>query len=280
VRLVSRLSVFKRCQALTPSTSMVVVTMAAGNDVEERADQCAVGHDGPEVGHDGPVALNFVAHRVLHPGVGGQNEEGREHRPALTIQIDARWMRAETRSLPKIQMPRKVDSKKKANRASMASGAPNTLPDIPRVVRPVHAELELLDDAGDHADGEVDEKEPAPEDSPSSSTCQVLDRVVPVLVGRRLHDRQQQGQPDRQGDENEVKDGRDPELPPRQVECRHADTKDWSPTRQARSTAPVVRRMVNRTTATNSTRGFLPSHGPPSLTLNALAIEGGLTLHL
>jgi hypothetical protein len=48
--------------------------------------------------------------------------------PALTIQMDAKWMRADTRSLPKIQIPRKVDSKKKAKSASKASGAPKTLP--------------------------------------------------------------------------------------------------------------------------------------------------------
>ena len=48
--------------------------------------------------------------------------------PMLTSQIDARWMRGETRPLPKIQTPRKVDSRKNANRASTARGAPKTLP--------------------------------------------------------------------------------------------------------------------------------------------------------
>jgi hypothetical protein len=33
----------------------------------------------------------------------------------------------------------------------------------PAVVAPVHAELELLDDAGDHTHGEVDQEELAPE---------------------------------------------------------------------------------------------------------------------
>ena len=48
--------------------------------------------------------------------------------PMLTSQMEARWTRAETRPFPKIQTPRKVDSKKKARKASTASGAPKTLP--------------------------------------------------------------------------------------------------------------------------------------------------------
>ena len=64
----------RRCQALTPSMSIAAVTRAAVKHVEEGADQGAVGHDGPEVGHDRPVADDLVADRVLHPGVGGQDE--------------------------------------------------------------------------------------------------------------------------------------------------------------------------------------------------------------
>ena len=48
--------------------------------------------------------------------------------PMLTSQMEAKWTRAETRPLPKIQIPRNVDSKKKASNASTASGAPKTLP--------------------------------------------------------------------------------------------------------------------------------------------------------
>ena len=48
--------------------------------------------------------------------------------PMLASQIDARWTRGLTRPRPKIQMPRNVDSMKKASRASMASGAPKMLP--------------------------------------------------------------------------------------------------------------------------------------------------------
>ena len=48
--------------------------------------------------------------------------------PAATSQMQARWTRLGSRSQPKIHRPRNVDSKKKAARPSMASGAPNTAP--------------------------------------------------------------------------------------------------------------------------------------------------------
>ncbi len=48
--------------------------------------------------------------------------------PMLTSQMEARCTLGETRPLPNIQMPRKVDSRKNARRASTASGAPKTLP--------------------------------------------------------------------------------------------------------------------------------------------------------
>ena len=48
--------------------------------------------------------------------------------PAATSQMQARWALFEMRFQPKIQMPRNVDSKKKAASPSMASGPPNTLP--------------------------------------------------------------------------------------------------------------------------------------------------------
>ena len=48
--------------------------------------------------------------------------------PSATAQIVARWTRFDRRPQPKSQSPRNVDSKKKATRPSIASGAPNTSP--------------------------------------------------------------------------------------------------------------------------------------------------------
>ncbi len=48
--------------------------------------------------------------------------------PSATSQIASRWTRRDTRSQPKIHSPRKVDSRKKAIRPSIASGAPKMSP--------------------------------------------------------------------------------------------------------------------------------------------------------
>jgi hypothetical protein len=48
--------------------------------------------------------------------------------PAETSQIEARCSRGDSLFQPKIQTPMNVDSRKNVSSASMASGAPNTLP--------------------------------------------------------------------------------------------------------------------------------------------------------
>ena len=48
--------------------------------------------------------------------------------PNDTSQMHARWMRFGSRSQPNSHRPRNVDSRKKAARPSIASGAPNTSP--------------------------------------------------------------------------------------------------------------------------------------------------------
>ena len=48
--------------------------------------------------------------------------------PAATSQMQARCTRLGSRSQPNIHSPRKVDSRKKAAKPSIASGPPNTSP--------------------------------------------------------------------------------------------------------------------------------------------------------
>ena len=83
------------------------------------------------------------------------------------------------------------------------------------VVAPVHAELELLNDARDHAHGEVDQEQFAVE----ARQPQVL------LIGGsnpgRLEARHDERQRDRERHEEKVVDGRDCELPPRKVKGVH-----------------------------------------------------------
>ena len=48
--------------------------------------------------------------------------------PIAATQIVVRWSPRESRSQPKIQRPRNVDSRKNASRPSIASGAPKMSP--------------------------------------------------------------------------------------------------------------------------------------------------------
>src|SRR5699024_9812523 len=91
-------------------------------------------------------------------------------------------------------------------------------------VRPVHPELELLDDPGDHADGEVDQEELAEE----LRQPEVVLVAGPQPGGLQAGD--DGGQPDRQRHEEEVVDGDDPELPASDVEDFHDDPSERSVT--------------------------------------------------
>ena len=75
------------------------------------------------------LRVDREADRVLHPGVRGQDEVGRQHgadRGRARCRPGAR--RFGSRSQPKIHRPRKVDSRKNASSPSMASGAPKMSP--------------------------------------------------------------------------------------------------------------------------------------------------------
>lgn len=83
--------------------------------------------------------------------------------------------------------------------------------DEPAEVGPVHAELELLHDAGHDTHGEVDQ-----EDFPEELRC-----PQPLLVVRpnpcSLHPRDEETETDRDRHEQKVVDGGDTELKPRQI---------------------------------------------------------------
>ena len=90
--------------------------------------------------------------------------------------------------------------------------------DQPGVGPPVHPELELLHDPGDHADRHVDHQQRAEE--PGQPQVLILLAAIPG----RLQQRGQERQPDRDRDEEEMIDRHERELHPRQVNVRH-----WSP---------------------------------------------------
>ena len=135
--------------------------------------------------------------------------------PNATIQMHARCTSRGSRVHPKIHRPRNVDSKKNAIRALERQRCPEDVTDEPRVLAPVHPELEFLHDAGGHAQREIDQKELAEEPG----------QPVPGRVAGddpcSLHGGDERSQSDSERDEYEVIDGGGSELPPRHIECVH-----------------------------------------------------------
>ena len=84
--------------------------------------------------------------------------------------------------------------------------------DVGRERRPVHPELELHHETGGDADREVDQEE-RPEEAREPEPL-----LVAGAIPEGLHHRQERGEPERERDEDEVVEGREPELPAGEVE--------------------------------------------------------------
>ena len=173
-------------------------------DFEEAADAVELGAAG--------VGIDDCADRMLHPGVGGEDEEGGDvrsqgdHPHAQVVQLGGQAVPAED---PQAEEGRFHEEGEKRLEGQWSA---EDVADVAGVLRPVHAELELLHDAGGHAECEVDQQDLAEE----------LGGDAPLLVAGAhvvgLHERHERGQADRERDEDEVVDGRDAELPSSQVE--------------------------------------------------------------
>ena len=83
------------------------------------------------------------------------------------------------------------------------------------VLRPVHTELEFLHNAGDYANGKVDEEKFSPE------LGHFAVFLITGLVVAALKIRHKPGKTQCEGDEEEVVDGRDAELPASQCHLIH-----------------------------------------------------------
>ena len=156
-----------------------------------------------------------ITHRVLHPGVGGQDDVGGDRRSDRGdpdgCQVDL-LREAVPAEDPEAQEGRLEEEREQTLDRQRS---PEDVADEPAVGAPVHPELELLDDPRDHAEREVDEEQLAEE----ACQAQVL-RVAGAHPGG-LQAGHEERQPDRQGDEQEVINGRDGELPAGQVEGAH-----------------------------------------------------------
>jgi len=187
-----------------------------GDLVRECDQEERIGEQRGEIGQLGaPVAVGG-ADRVLHEGVRGQDEDRRDgatQRDQVHAQVvqDARQpVPAEDPQTDERRLQEEGDQGFESQRRA------EDIADEAGVLRPVHTELELLHDAGDHARREVDEEK----------LREKLGEAQPLIVSSAqpsgLQNRDHPAGPDGHWHEEEVVDSGDPELPTREYLCVHA----------------------------------------------------------
>ena len=171
-----------------------------------------IGEQGPDVGELGLVlGVHDVAHRVLHPRVGRHDEQGRQHRGA-GHQPDAGQVQLLREAVPAEDPDAQEGGLEEEGHQTLHGERPaEDVAHEPRVVRPVHAELELLHQTGHDTDGHVDQQQGAEE------LGEPLEGRVVVLVPAGLEESHQEGQADGHRHEEEVVDAGGGELPSCQV---------------------------------------------------------------
>jgi hypothetical protein len=178
-------------------------------------------------------------------GVGGHDEERGQH-GADRHEPDAGGVQPGGQLVPS-EDPQSQERRFQEEREQRLHGQrrPENVTDEAGVIRPVHPELELLGDSGDHPDREVDQEDLAPE-----LRRPKVDRLAGVHP-RCLHDRDEERHPDGDRDEQEVVDGGDTELPPgdpqrihrRLLQACNERLRAGSPQRRQRGDRPVSPRL-------------------------------------
>jgi len=167
-------------------------------------------HYRPEVDqfHAHGFMVEGRAQRILHPGVGDQDQQSRKV-GAKRGQESRQQMALFRQSIPaEEEQADKGRFQEEGQQAFDRQRRAENVAGIVRVIRPVRAELELHGDAGGHAKREIDAKELAPE----------LGHVaIDLVAGAHIngfHDDQHPGKPERQGYKQEVVQRHDCELQP------------------------------------------------------------------
>ena len=178
-------------------------------------DEHLVGEHGPDVVQLRLAVHHDVADGMLHPGV-GRHDERRRQDAAQRDQPDRQQVYPPGQPVPAEQpQPQERGLQEERGQPLHGQRRAEDVADQPRVGRPVHPELELLHQAGDHADRHVDDQQDAEE----PGQPQVLVALAAVPGG--LQQRGQEGQADRDRHEKEVIDRHKRELPPRKIDVRH-----------------------------------------------------------
>ena len=128
--------------------------ISAADGMEKDLEGKRLGDHGQEVIEFGPAVSEDVAHRMLHPGVGDQDPDGREvggqgHQP------DAHGVELGREPVPAEDPHRQEGGFQKEGQGGLdGQQRPEDVPHVAGVPGPVGAELELQGDAGHHPDGE------------------------------------------------------------------------------------------------------------------------------
>nr|AAP55501.1 hypothetical protein [Leifsonia xyli subsp. xyli] len=192
-----------------------------GGDHERAEDGVREGREGDFVGqHRADVRqlrpatglVEVVADRILHEGVGRDDEIGGEdgagggHPDRGEVQTLRQFVPAEDPEADEGRFEEESEQTLQGERGA------EDVADEARVVGPVHPELELLHDAGHHSHREVDEEE-LPEEV---GQLQVVDFARAIPGGLEHGDDRHEADGERH--EQEMVDGGETELPPREQE--------------------------------------------------------------
>ena len=177
------------------------------------AEHIGIGNQRKEVAHHRAPAFDCIADGVLHEGVGDENPKRRQvgaerDEPNASAMfcfaqlIPTENPNAEERRLEE-ECGQRLESERRTEDISHESS----------VLRPVHAEVKLLDDTGDDAHRKVDQKQ-RPEEFD-----QLLDFDAPLVTAAidvpSLEYRGEDRQSESDGHEQEMINRRDRELPSR-----------------------------------------------------------------
>ncbi len=184
------------------------------HDVRDGQGDVDVQEDRPQIGGDRAAIDDLVAARVLHPCVDGEDGVGRHH-GRRTDDPEEREVQS-WRDAPPPEHPEPEEHRLDEERgeALQREGRAEDVAHVAGVRRPVHPELEGLQQAGDDADREADQHRSG-----------VVAREAEVLLIARahpagLHERHLEGEADGRRDHRVVDQRGEGELDSREVEGR------------------------------------------------------------
>ena len=177
-----------------------------GEPVRERRAE----HDGPPIRGVKTSIRDGVASRGLHPGIGGEDPEGRKQRPCGDRGRGEHMRPWRHQATPEKQHTEEAGFKEERRQRLVGHQRADDIPRRVRVAAPIGAELERHHHARDDPKAEGDSENLQPQFGNPE-----IDRVAAAPVAP-FDDSDEPGQPDREGREQDMP-GDDPgELQPRQ----------------------------------------------------------------